>query len=138
VGWYVERPNAYRHVWCGLRVQPLLSVASTVTVARLVSAVGALALIATLATKASAQAAPSHPPPNGFVPDSATATRIAEAVLIPIYGAKLIESERPFSATLRDGVWYVDGYLPPLALGGAAHVEIAKADGRIIRMAHYQ
>jgi NTF2 fold immunity protein len=113
-------------------------VASAVIAARLVSAIGALALIATLATEASAQAAPSYTPTNGFVPDSATATRVAEAVLTPVYGAKQIESERPFSATLRDGVWYVDGYLPRGSLGGTAHVEIAKADGRIIRMVHYQ
>src|SRR5438067_2387784 len=40
-------------------------------------------------------------PQPGFVPDQATALKIAEAVLIPIYGADMIEQEKPFVATLR-------------------------------------
>jgi hypothetical protein len=49
-------------------------------------------------------------PANGFVPDAATATRIAEAVLIPIFG-KDVTADRPFSAKLNDGVWTVTGTL---------------------------
>jgi hypothetical protein len=45
------------------------------------------------------------PPRAGYVPDSATAVRIAEAVLMPIYGKEHIESERPFIAELKDRVW---------------------------------
>jgi len=52
-----------------------------------------------------------HTPSNGFVPDNATAVKVAEAVLIPVYGAKQIESERPFTATLKKGVWTVAGTL---------------------------
>ena len=47
----------------------------------------------------------SYKPPNGFVPDSAAAVRIAVAVWIPIYSDSLIMSEQPFVATLKDGVW---------------------------------
>ena len=36
----------------------------------------------------------SYVPPKGFVPDSATAVRIAEAVWIPIYGAEQIIKKR--------------------------------------------
>ena len=42
----------------------------------------------------------SYSPPNGFVPDQTTATSIAEAVWIPIWGEESIRAERPFVATL--------------------------------------
>jgi hypothetical protein len=80
-----------------------------------------------------------------FVPDSATAVEIAEAVLIPVYGRKHIESERPFTATLSDGVWTVSGTLrcsdgkggtTTVCVGGVAAVEISQKDGRIRRMWH--
>lgn len=51
-------------------------------------------------------------PPRGFVPDSATAVRIAVAVWTPIYGEQHIMSEQPFVATLSKGVWTVQGSLP--------------------------
>jgi hypothetical protein len=75
-------------------------------------------------------------PKNGFVPDQATAIRIAEAVLVPIYGEKNIQSERPFKATLKNGVWTVTGTLPPQSLGGTAIVRLSKADGRILLVTH--
>jgi len=39
-----------------------------------------------------------YKPRSGYVPDSASAIQIGEAVLIPIYGKKQIESEKPFTA----------------------------------------
>ena len=75
-------------------------------------------------------------PTDGVVPDKETAVRIAEAVLIPIYGRQQIESERPFNATLIEGIWIVEGTLPKLMLGGVAQVEISKHDGRILRITH--
>jgi hypothetical protein len=86
-------------------------------------------------------------PDHGFVPDSKTAVRVAEAVLIPVYGEKKIESERPFKAVLKDGEWTVTGTLTcpdghggvsTLCLGGTAVVRIAKSDGRILFMTHYK
>ena len=80
-----------------------------------------------------------------FVPDSATAIEIAESVLIPVYGRKQIESERPFSATLSNGAWTVTGTLrcpdgkggaTTVCVGGVAGVEISKDNGRILRMWH--
>src|SRR5439155_26942637 len=47
----------------------------------------------------------------GYVPDSATAIRVAESALIPVYGKKQIESERPFTAQLKDDTWTVWGSL---------------------------
>ncbi len=81
----------------------------------------------------------SYKPPNGFVPDSATAVRIAVAVWIPIYSDSLIMSEQPFVATLKDGVWTVTGTLPRrYTQGGVAMVRIAKRDGRILFVKHSQ
>lgn len=82
-----------------------------------------------------------------YVPNSETAIAIAEAVLIPVYGKKQVESERPFTAHRKDDVWTVTGTLycgdrkaqpnnPPMCLGGVAMVEISKVDGHIISMGH--
>lgn len=88
-----------------------------------------------------------YPPKEGYVPDSDTAVRIAEAVLIPIYGKRQIESERPFTAKLKDGMWTVSGTLhcpdgkggtTTTCVGGVAVVEISKADARILSMVHYK
>jgi hypothetical protein len=75
-------------------------------------------------------------PSNGFVPDEKTAIKIAEAVWIPIYGDKQIQSEKPFVASLKNGVWTVEGSLPKDWDGGVAIAEISKRDGRILRVSH--
>ena len=81
----------------------------------------------------------SYAPPNGFVPDSGTAVRVAVAVWIPIYGASQIRSEQPYVATLKDGVWTVTGTLPrQYNLGGVAMARISKRDGRILFVLHGQ
>ena len=78
-------------------------------------------------------------PPNGFVPDSGTAVRIAVAVWIPIYGASQIRSEQPYVATLKDGVWTVTSTLPrQYNRGGVAMARISKRDGRILFVLHGQ
>jgi hypothetical protein len=96
-----------------------------------------------LAALAAVRSAPqeSYVPPHGFVPDSATAARIAEAVWIPIYGEASIARQRPFRAELRGGVWTVRGTLPRARpgwarAGGVALAQIAKRNGRIIRVTH--
>jgi NTF2 fold immunity protein len=85
----------------------------------------------------------NYKPKEGYVPDEKTAIRIAVAVWIPIYGEKQIEEEKPYHATLSNGVWYVMGSLPKptpryVVAGGVAVAEIAKDDGRILRVIHYQ
>ena len=96
-----------------------------------------------------ASAASQDRPARNYVPNSEAAVAIAEAVLIPVYGRKKIESERPFKATLKDDIWTVGGTLycsngkpatdkPPTCLGGVAVVEISRKDGRIISMVHYK
>jgi hypothetical protein len=73
---------------------------------------------------------------EGYVPDEATAIKIAVAVWEPIYGANHIAGEKPYHAALHDGVWTVTGSLPKQMLGGVAIAEISKQDGRILRVSH--
>ena len=94
--------------------------------------------IATTGGLAISQSTPSYVPPNGFVPDAATAARIAEAVWIPIYGAEQIAKEKPFKATLKGDVWTVTGALSPDTVGGVAEANVSKRDGRILRVIHGQ
>jgi len=86
---------------------------------------------------------------RNYVPNSETAVAIAEAVLIPVYGKKDIESERPYKATLKADVWTVAGTLHcadgkfqsethPSCVGGTAVVEISKLDAHIISMTHHK
>ena len=76
-------------------------------------------------------------PKDGFVPDEITAIRIAEAVWIPIYGEEQINSEKPFKAILKNGIWTIEGSLREgFTKGGVAVAEITKTDGRIIRVSH--
>jgi hypothetical protein len=53
-----------------------------------------------------------HANNKGAVPDDKTALAIAKAVLGSIYKKGDIESQEPFSATLKDGVWTVSSTLP--------------------------
>jgi len=78
----------------------------------------------------------NYKPPQRYVPDAATAIKIAVAVWEPIYGDAQIAKEKPYSAVLLNGVWTVQGSLPKEMLGGVAIAEIAKIDGRVIRVSH--
>ena len=100
--------------------------------------------IAGLATLAAAVAfaaetiTPNFKPKDGFVPDAKTAIKIAVAVWEPIYGEQKIAAEKPYHAYLTNGVWTVTGSLPEGMAGGVAIAEIAKDDGRILRVIHEQ
>jgi hypothetical protein len=96
-----------------------------------------------------AQATSQNAPKRDLVPDAETAIGVAEAALIPVYGKKKVESERPFTAHLKDDVWMVAGTLycgdgrpqsdkPPTCVGGVAVVQISKVDGHVISMIHYK
>jgi hypothetical protein len=75
-------------------------------------------------------------PKEGYVPDSKTAVKIAVAVWESIYGEEKIAKQRPYRAALVNGVWTVEGSLPASMVGGTAVAEIAKDDGRILRVSH--
>jgi hypothetical protein len=75
-------------------------------------------------------------PKDGFVPNAETAIKIAVAVWEPIFGADRIAREKPYRARLVSGTWIVEGSLPPGQKGGVALAEIAKGDGRILKVSH--
>lgn len=77
---------------------------------------------------------------EGFVSNEEVAIKIAEAVLVNVYGEQVLEN-RPFIATLtNDGtVWYIKGTFPHSDgywAGGVPHIKIAKSDGRILGFIH--
>ena len=78
----------------------------------------------------------AYVPVEGYFPTAEVAIRIAVAVWEPIYGTQAIAEEKPYKATLAEGVWTVEGTLPERKKGGVALAEISKRDGRILRVAH--
>ena len=75
-------------------------------------------------------------PKNGFVPDEETAIKVAEAILIPIYGERVL-MKRPFIAELKGDIWYIKGTLPEeYTVGGVPYVEIQKSDCKILEVYH--
>jgi hypothetical protein len=101
----------------------------------------ALAILAMAVSSSQLHAEPGATPHNykpeaGYVPDADTAIEIAVAVWEPIYGREQIAGEKPFTALLQNGVWIVEGSLPPRIKGGVARAEIAKDDGRVLRVTH--
>ncbi len=106
----------------------------------LVKAAGIL-LAATLTSSAAPE--DKFQPKGGFVPDADTAIKIAVAVWSPIYGAEHIAGEKPYHATLKDGVWTVEGSLPTakpgeFIVGGVALARISQKDGCILEVIHGQ
>jgi hypothetical protein len=81
---------------------------------------------------------PKFKPKHGYVPDARTAIKIAVAVWEAIYGEEKIAGEKPYRARLTNGVWTVEGSLPAGSVGGVAIAEIAKNDGKILRVIHEQ
>ena len=79
----------------------------------------------------------NYKPKTGYVPNAETAIKIAVAVWESIYGEERIASEKPYKATLVNGVWVVQGSLrEEHTLGGVAVAEISKDDGRVLRVSH--
>lgn len=103
----------------------------------------ALLLLAFVATSL-AQGTNKIPPVA--VQDEATAVKIAERALTKIYGRKKIESEKPFSGNLAEGVWHVTGTLRckdehgrvivGACVGGVATADIRQSDGQILKTGH--
>jgi hypothetical protein len=77
-------------------------------------------------------------PSAGYVPDEATAVRIAKAVWTPIYGEKQLRSEPPFHAELKGNVWHVYNVSNPPMPGGGPEAEIDRRTGKVLREWHGQ
>jgi len=78
----------------------------------------------------------NYKPSAGYVPNAATAIKIAVAVWEPIYGVEQIARERPYRVLLKKDVWIVEGSLPEDLNGGIAVAEISKDSGKILRVSH--
>ncbi|MFZ0821715.1 MAG: NTF2 fold immunity protein [Candidatus Acidiferrales bacterium] len=101
--------------------------------------IGGLLLVATFAL------AQNRAQKRNYVPDAATAAKIAEAVLIPVYGQTLVEGERPYNAKLTGEVWTVTSTLwcasaqapgtkNNSCVGPVSEVRLSEVDARIISM----
>ncbi len=73
---------------------------------------------------------------GGLVPNEQTAIRVAEAILFPIYGEKIIRAEQPYRTKLQNGKWTVEGSLPRGFAGGTFHIVILQRDGRVVEISH--
>jgi hypothetical protein len=93
-------------------------------------------ILCVLSLAVSLSATAQYKPKDGFVPDAATAIKIAVAIWAPIFGDAKIAVEKPYHATLKDGIWIVEGSLPEGYVGGVARAEILKEDGRIVSISH--
>lgn len=71
-----------------------------------------------------------------ILPDSLTAIRVAEAVLVPIYGKESVDSGKPYKATKKDDVWVIRGTLPKGKNGGVAEIVLSKKNGSVISICH--
>lgn len=68
--------------------------------------------------------------------DEDTAIKIAEAVLVKVYGEKRILKQKPWIVEEKDYSFIIRGTLPPMTLGGVAEIEISKTDGAVISYKH--
>ena len=98
--------------------------------------IGVLAIIFALGGLLAFQIQQKTPTKN-YVPNDSTAKKIAEAILIPIYGKEQIEAEKPFKVKLvNDSIWVVEGTQKEISLGGVFYIEIQKSDCKILKVTH--
>jgi hypothetical protein len=106
----------------------------------------ALAVIIALACQEANSAQPieetvdshNYVPKEGIVPNTKVASKIAEAILMEVYGEQQIRKQMPFIVTLSGGIWTVKGQLhgKPYVKGGVAVIEISRIDGKVLRLSH--
>jgi hypothetical protein len=70
---------------------------------------------------------------GGLVPDEQTALKIAEAVLVPIYGRKIMD-DKPYIIKHADGKWTIAGSIPKGFVGGSFHIVIQQRDAKILEI----
>jgi hypothetical protein len=68
---------------------------------------------------------------QNYVPDEATAIKVAEAILTPIYGKEVLKKEKPLIAILKGNIWTVTGTLH-YEKGGVASIQIQKSDCKVL------
>ena len=77
-------------------------------------------------------------PPDGVIPDKATAILVAKAILKNVYGKYRVRELQSFTATLKEDIWTIEGVYPAGGdfLGGdpAPVVQLSKSKGCVMRI----
>lgn len=78
-------------------------------------------------------------PEKGVLTTEESAIKVAETILVNVYGEKVLE-QRPFKAKLEGDVWKIAGtFHCPQGVGckgGVARIEINKKDGKVKSVIH--
>jgi len=79
-------------------------------------------------------------PKDGYVPNKQTALKISEAVLVSIYGDKVLE-QKPFKVSLKNNIWNITGTVhcpknKKTCKGGHAHIKINKTTAEVVELSH--
>ena len=87
-----------------------------------------------------AQIPGTHWKKQGAIRNARVATVVAEVILSDIYGEANIRRQRPFKATIKNGLWTVTGSLPKdhIIVGGTAEIVLRKSTGEVIRIVHWR
>ena len=74
----------------------------------------------------------------GVIRDRKTAIKVAESILMSVYGRERVEREQPFIAELDDGNWYVypKSNKRPIVFGGGFHITLSQKDARVIEIGY--
>ena len=75
-------------------------------------------------------------PRRGIISNAQTASAVALAYLLPVYGRETIQGQLPLRATLHDQIWTVTGVLPPGSIGGSATITLCQRNGAVLSMIH--
>lgn len=73
------------------------------------------------------------PVPGGLIPDEKRAIQFGVAYMATVYPAERLREDRPWRANLNNGIWHVQGTLPPGSAGGTHQVELCRSNGRVLR-----
>ena len=96
-------------------------------------------LILVLSAGGSVANASSTLPEKGVLTTEESAIKVAETILVNVYGEKVLE-QRPFKAKLEGDVWKIAGtFHCPQGVGckgGVARIEINKKDGKVKSVIH--
>jgi len=72
-------------------------------------------------------------PKEGLVPDKETAIKIAEAVLVRVYGDG-ITRQRPYVVREDDYIWWISGTLPKDHFGQVFNIGISRHTAAVLRL----
>jgi NTF2 fold immunity protein len=79
-----------------------------------------------------------YTPKEGFLPTKDVALAVAEVLLTEVYGKDAVQAQKPFSATLSENVWLIEGRFAggKFDKGGVARIKLSKLDGRVLYLMH--